>query len=455
MTRPRTRVLVARGRCARAPRSPAAGAARTTPAGREHRTTTTHGATTTSRAPGDGHGTARRLGGATSLRAAPALTQFSSCMRSHGVPNFPDPGAQGRLTINASSGIDPGSPQFQSAQRACAKYLPNGGQPPSPAAAGEDAGAGAQVLGLHALARRAELPRPAVPRAAASRSRSSAGSGIDPGSPQFQAAQQACQADLPGKAAPAGGRQGTSGGFGASDRGGPVEHPARRSRRRRRRRRRAGGAGRLLAVVGLRSWRSSCSTRSARRLRRRRGGRQRVPDRARPRSSGARSPSQTQVSATLGYADPSTISVPAGTAPSSVTQAQQAVSTAQSQLSSAQATQSADETALGRRRRRSPPTGEAGGRLPRRQRRPGRAPAGTAAAPARARRRVRATPRRSRPTSRPSPGDEAKVAADARQVSAAQTRARERAGEPRDGARRRRRPTGRARRTRRCPRPDG
>src|SRR5262249_25448177 len=56
--------------------------------------------------------------------------------------------------------------------------------------------------------------------------------------------------------------------------------------------------------------------------------------------------SQTQVSATLGYAEPSTISVPAGTAPSSVTQAQQAVSTAQSQLSSAQATQSADETSL-------------------------------------------------------------------------------------------------------------
>ena len=57
--------------------------------------------------------------------------------------------------------------------------------------------------------------------------------------------------------------------------------------------------------------------------------------------------SQTQVSATLGYAGPSTISVPAGTAPSSVSQAQQAVTTAQSQLSSAEATRSADETSLG------------------------------------------------------------------------------------------------------------
>jgi multidrug efflux pump subunit AcrA (membrane-fusion protein) len=60
--------------------------------------------------------------------------------------------------------------------------------------------------------------------------------------------------------------------------------------------------------------------------------------------------SQTQVSAMLGYADASTISVPAGTAPSSVAQAQQGVTTAQSQLSSAQATQSADQTALAQAR---------------------------------------------------------------------------------------------------------
>jgi hypothetical protein len=60
--------------------------------------------------------------------------------------------------------------------------------------------------------------------------------------------------------------------------------------------------------------------------------------------------SQTQVSATLGYADPATISVPGGTAPAAVTQAQQAVTTAQSQLSSAEATQSADEIALGQAR---------------------------------------------------------------------------------------------------------
>jgi peptidoglycan hydrolase-like protein with peptidoglycan-binding domain len=47
---------------------------------------------------------------------------------------------------------------------------------------------------------------------------------------------------------------------------------------------------------------------------------------------------QTQVSATLGYADPSTMSVPGGTAPASVQQAQEAVASAQSTLAADQRT---------------------------------------------------------------------------------------------------------------------
>ena len=50
------------------------------------------------------------------------------CMRSHGVPNFPDPqfgaGGQASIKIGKRSGIDPRSPAFQRAQRACAKFLP-------------------------------------------------------------------------------------------------------------------------------------------------------------------------------------------------------------------------------------------------------------------------------------------------------------------------------------------
>jgi Putative peptidoglycan binding domain len=60
--------------------------------------------------------------------------------------------------------------------------------------------------------------------------------------------------------------------------------------------------------------------------------------------------SQTQVSATLGYADPSTIVLPAGTAPSAVQQAQQAATTAESQLQSAQTALASDSGTLGQDR---------------------------------------------------------------------------------------------------------
>lgn len=56
--------------------------------------------------------------------------QFSACMRSHGVKNFPDPSQNGggvQLKIGKSSGIDPQSPTFQAAQKACQKLMPGGG----------------------------------------------------------------------------------------------------------------------------------------------------------------------------------------------------------------------------------------------------------------------------------------------------------------------------------------
>jgi hypothetical protein len=54
--------------------------------------------------------------------------EFADCMRSHGVPNFPDPGATGGgISISAGSGINPASPAFQKAQSSCSKLLPGGG----------------------------------------------------------------------------------------------------------------------------------------------------------------------------------------------------------------------------------------------------------------------------------------------------------------------------------------
>ena len=50
--------------------------------------------------------------------------QFSRCMRSHSVSNFPDPDSSGRIPDPASFGIDQGSPQFEAANQACGKYRP-------------------------------------------------------------------------------------------------------------------------------------------------------------------------------------------------------------------------------------------------------------------------------------------------------------------------------------------
>ena len=52
--------------------------------------------------------------------------QLAQCMRSHGVPNFPDPNASGGLSLN---GINPNSPAVKAALQKC---QPAGGPGPVP-----------------------------------------------------------------------------------------------------------------------------------------------------------------------------------------------------------------------------------------------------------------------------------------------------------------------------------
>lgn len=59
---------------------------------------------------------------------------FAGCMRSNGVPNFPDPSAGGGFLFRKSAGVNPSSPAYTAAQAKCKKYLPPGpgsGPPPS------------------------------------------------------------------------------------------------------------------------------------------------------------------------------------------------------------------------------------------------------------------------------------------------------------------------------------
>lgn len=56
---------------------------------------------------------------------------FAACMRTHGVPNYPDPQFTSSGGVRISPGrANPNSPAFRSADGACHQLLPNGGAPP-------------------------------------------------------------------------------------------------------------------------------------------------------------------------------------------------------------------------------------------------------------------------------------------------------------------------------------
>jgi hypothetical protein len=143
--------------------------------------------------------TALRPGAATTTPIPPAdaakhyaeALELSKCMRAHGITDFPDPSSGGGIQISGgpgSSGLDPNSPQFQAAQKACQKYLPT----PSPA---QQAQAQKQALEFAACMRAHGVPNfpdPIFPGGGRVEERIQPGSGIDPNSPQFQAASAKC-----------------------------------------------------------------------------------------------------------------------------------------------------------------------------------------------------------------------------------------------------------------------
>jgi hypothetical protein len=71
-----------------------------------------------------------------------AALKYATCMRSNGVPDFPDPNGQGLIQINVTGTLEPSSPQYQKAQTAC-KSLENGfAQQSSTAVSAASGGAG-------------------------------------------------------------------------------------------------------------------------------------------------------------------------------------------------------------------------------------------------------------------------------------------------------------------------
>jgi hypothetical protein len=123
---------------------------------------------------------------------------FARCMRAHGVANFPDPNSKGQIEIGSANGIDPRSPKFQQAQRACQKLL--GGKPPGPA---QQAKLRQSALAFSACMRHHGLPDFPDPDFSNGGIgiKIRAGGDLDPQSQTFQAAQRACQGLMKGPGA--------------------------------------------------------------------------------------------------------------------------------------------------------------------------------------------------------------------------------------------------------------
>jgi hypothetical protein len=140
----------------------------------------------------------------TNASHAALLTKFSACMRSHGVPDFPDPstsqngdnsfGIDG-YNFNLPATVNTQSPAYQSANKACGSLIGGSGggpgrNPALVAKARQAALAHAQCMREHGVP---NFPDPTVSSNGGAIVNRSGGTGINPRSPAFQHAQQICQ----------------------------------------------------------------------------------------------------------------------------------------------------------------------------------------------------------------------------------------------------------------------
>jgi hypothetical protein len=120
-------------------------------------------------------------------------------MRKHGVPNFPDPDAEGRIKITSGvrdgqkTGVDVDSPQFRMAQQACQKLQPSGGRPDRQEQAQEQQA----MLRFARCMRSHGVPNFPDPKFTPDGgTQMTIGRDVNPGSPQFTAAKKACKGFL-------------------------------------------------------------------------------------------------------------------------------------------------------------------------------------------------------------------------------------------------------------------
>jgi hypothetical protein len=140
----------------------------------------------------------------TTALAGPSVTSLSSlqsdqlafagCMRSHGVPDYPDPNSQGGFSApkgQARSDLDLNSSRFQAALKACNKLLPKGG----PATPAQQAAVSAQALEFARCMRAHGVPGFPDPGSGPHRGYfvQAENGPLSPSNPQFARAQQTCR----------------------------------------------------------------------------------------------------------------------------------------------------------------------------------------------------------------------------------------------------------------------
>lgn len=134
-----------------------------------------------------GNGGSSKTGGSTSSQKALA---FSQCMRSHAVLKYPDPDSSGGFPKKSPQQLGVSVSRFEAAQGACRYLLPNGGGGPTPAQVVQER---ANSLKFSQCVRKHGLTNFPDPGGDRGRIPDPASVGIDQGSPQFQAANQACR----------------------------------------------------------------------------------------------------------------------------------------------------------------------------------------------------------------------------------------------------------------------
>jgi hypothetical protein len=133
-------------------------------------------------------------GGSGSSSLSGQVVAYAACIRSHGVPDFPDPkvsssGHEVRMAVPASVGTNP---HFKSAQQACRSLAPGGEPGAHPISPQEQA----QYLRLAACIRSHGVPNFPDPTFSEGGVHLPQGS-VNPRSPQVRAAEQACRSLIP------------------------------------------------------------------------------------------------------------------------------------------------------------------------------------------------------------------------------------------------------------------